>query len=346
MRKAVILFICLFVCLIPVRALDLQAPEVPESAQEFMPESTGDLQKGLAELLKQAFLKFRPDLKEAAKVCLGIVSAAMTVSLIRIAPGYTEQASDLAGTVAISGMFLSSAGALINLGIETVYEVSNYGKLLLPVLTAALTAQGGITTSSSLYAGTALFDAILSSLIGKILVPFIYLYVAVSAANSALGDEMLKKLRDAVKWLMTWSLKTLLYVFTGYIGITGVVSGPTDAAALKAAKLTISGVVPVVGGILSDASEAVLVGAGAVKNTVGLYGLFAVIAIWMEPFLKIGAHYLLLRFAGSICSVFTNKRISDLIQDFATAMGYLLAMTGAVCLMFLISIVCYMRGMT
>jgi len=340
--------LCLLLALfaLPVHAIDLSAPEVPEAGRDFMPEDTSGLQVGFSQILQKAILKFRPDLKEAGKVCLGIISAGIIVSLIRIAPGGTERTADLAGAVAVSAMFLSAAGALVNLGAQTVLEVSSYGKLLIPALTAALAAQGGITTSSALYAGTALFDAVLSSLVGKVLVPMIYLYLAICATNSALGDEMLKKLRDLVKWFMTWSLKTVLYVFTGYISITGVVSGPTDAAALKAAKLTISGVVPVVGGILSDASEAVLVSAGTVKNAIGLYGLFAVIAIWMEPFLKIGAHYLLLRFTGGICSIFTSKRLSDLIQDFATAMGYLLAMTGAVCLMLLISIVCFMRGVS
>ena len=346
MRKILILCLTLSVFLIPVQAIELSPPKVPEFGQSYMPEDTSTLQAGLSQILRNALLRFRPDLKEAARVCLGIVTAVMAVSMIRVTPVGSERTVDLAGTVAVSGMFLSAAGALVNLGTQTVIEVSNYGKLLLPVLTTALAAQGGITTSSALYAGTALFDAVLSSLVSKVLVPMIYLYLAVSATNSALGDEMLKKLRDTVKWFMTWSLKTVLYIFTGYISITGVVSGPTDAAALKAAKLTISGVVPVVGGILSDASEAVLVGAGTVKNAIGLYGLFAVIAIWMEPFLKIGTHYLLLRFTGSICSIFASKRLSNLIQDFATAMGYLLAMTGAVCLMLLISIVCFMRGVT
>ena len=345
MRKLLILLILVSFILTPVGAIELSAPEVPEFGQDFMPEDTGNLQAGLAQIIRKALLQLRPDLKEAGKVCLGIAAAVMVVSVFRVVSNGIGRTADLAGAVAISGMFLSAAGALINLGIGTVMEVSQYGKLLLPVLTAALAAQGGITTSSALYTGTAMFDAVLSSLISKALVPMIYLYLALAPANCALGDDLLKKIRDTVKWFMTWSLKTLLYIFTGYIGITGVVSGPTDAAALKAAKLTISGVVPVVGGILSDASEAVLVGAGTVKNAIGLYGLFAVIAIWTEPFLKIGTHYLMLRFTGSICDVFANKRLSGLIQDFATAMGFLLAMTGAVCLMLLVSIVCFMRGM-
>ena len=75
-------------------------------------------------------------------------------------------------------------------------------------------------------------------------------------------------------------MKIVLYAFTGYIGFTGVVSGTTDAMAMKAAKLTISGAVPVVGGILSDASEAVLVSAGIMKNAAGVYGILAVLAIF------------------------------------------------------------------
>jgi len=97
--------------------------------------------------------------------------------------------------------------------------------------------------------------------------------------GQALGEEALKKLADLLKWLMTWGLKIILYLFTGYIGLTGVVSGTTDAAAMKAAKLTVSGMIPVVGGILSDASEAVLIGADAAKNAVGIYGMLAVLAI-------------------------------------------------------------------
>lgn len=344
MSKLVLIILAVACLGIPAKGLELTAPTVPESAEEFMVSDPQNLKEGIVEIIKEAVGHLRPDLKEASTVCIGIIGSVMIISMLRSIPGGMERTADMVATVAVSGIFLSAAGALMDLGTETVTQVSEYGKLLLPVMTAALAAQGGITTSSALYAGTALFDAVLSSLISKVLMPMLYVFLALAVANSAIGDDLLKKLRDSVKWLMTWVLKIILYVFTGFISITGVVSGPTDAAALKAAKLTISGVVPVVGGILSDASEAVLVSAGMVKNSVGLYGLFAVLAIWIGPFFRIGTHYLLLRFTGGVCSIFASKRSSDLIQDFATVMGFLLAMTGSVCLMLLISTVCFMRG--
>ena len=344
MRRLFLLFGLILLLSVPVRAVELTAPEVPESAVDYMPSDPTNLQEGIRQVFRQAIYKIRPDLREAAQVCIGILGAVMIVSLLRTMADGIEKCADLAGTVAVSALFLTSAGALINLGAQTVRQISDYGKLLLPVLTAALSAQGGITTSAALYSGTALFDAVLSGLISRVLIPMVYVFLALATANSALGEDLLKKFRDSVKWMMTWILKTILYIFTGFISITGVVSGPTDAAVLKAAKLTISGVVPVVGGILSDASEAVLVSAATVKNAVGLYGLFAVLALWMGPFLRIGAHYLMLRLTGMVCGIFGSKRLCDLVQDFAGAMGFLVAMTGAGCLMLLISTVCFMRG--
>lgn len=345
MRRILTLVIMLLLIPFPARALDMTAPEVPDFAEEFMPRDPENLGEGIRAVIAQALTKLRPDLKAASGLCISITAVLMLLSILRTLPGNSERIVNLSGTLAISLLLLSTSDSMINLAADTVIQISEYGRLLLPVMTAALAAQGGVTSSAAIYTGTALFDALLGSLISCLLIPMLYFYLGLSVAAGAIGDEMLKKCRDTMKWLMTWSLKTILYIFTGYITITGVVSGTTDASALKAAKLTISGVVPVVGGILSDASEAVLVSAGTVKNTAGIYGLFAVMAIWIGPFIKIGTHYLMFRITGILGSIFGGKRLTDLIQDFSAALGFLLAMTGALCLMLLISLVCFMRGM-
>lgn len=344
MRKLMMTLVLILALAAPVHALDLQAPAVPEEAERFMPDEQENLGQALLGLIRDGVLYLSPNLKEACGGCLGILAAVMIVSVVKIFPGAPQRTADMAGTAAIGVMLLQSANSMVNLAAGTVAEISEYGKLLLPVMTAAMAAQGGATSSAALYVGTAAFDTLLSSLIAKLLIPLVYFFLALAAASSAVGDELLTKLRDALKGLISWALKTVLYIFTGYITITGVVSGTTDAAVLKAAKLTISGAVPVVGGILSDASEAVLVTAGTVKNSVGIYGMFAVIAIWLGPFLEIGAHYLMLKGTGMVCGVFGSKANSGLVQDFSAAMGLLLAMTGSVCLMLLISMVCFLKG--
>lgn len=343
MKFWILLILVVSLTVQPVSAAELTAPTVPPAGRQVMPraETFGE---GLWQLFQAAIGLLRPDLKEAAQGCLRVMALAMLASLGQALPGQRAGVCDLVGTAAIGVLLLQSTHSLIRLGTDTITELTQYGSLLLPVMTAAMAAQGGLGSSAALYTGTVFFSTLLNQLISALLIPFVYGFLALSAANGAVGEETLKKLGDFVKWLMTWCLRTILYVFTGFMGITGVVSGTTDAAALKAAKLTISGVVPVVGGILSDASEAVLVSAGIVKNSAGIYGIFALLSVCLAPFIRIGVHYLLLKATAAITGVLGTKRIASLVGDFSTAMGLVLAMTGSVCLLLLISTVCFLRG--
>ena len=96
---------------------------------------------------------------------------------------------------------------------------------------------------------------------------------------------------------------------------------------------------------MSDASETILVSAAAVKNTAGVAGLLAVIALTATPFLSIGLHYLLLKLTSAVAGAFAPKSMASLMEDFSGAMGLILGMTGAVCMIQLISLVCFMKGM-
>lgn len=344
MKKVLWIAILLMAMTFPVQAEDIIAPPAPGAAQDLMPPEQESFGEGLWYVFKSAVQTLEPDIAQAGRTCLAVVAVVLLTSLLGSFPGRTKSVTELTCAVALGSMLLNSASSMISTSVSTIQELSAYGKLLLPVMTTAVAAQGGITTSAALYTGTAVFDSILSTLIGSLLVPMVYVFIALATANSALGEDLLKKICGFVKWLITWCLKTMLYIFTGYMGITGVISGTADQAALKAAKLTISGVVPVVGGILSDASETILVGAGIVKNAAGVYGVLAILAIAVGPFLKIGVEYLMLKLTAAVCGVFASKKTSELIQDISGAMGLLLAMTGTVCMLLLISTVCMLKG--
>ncbi len=344
MRKWVIGLLILIFIVLPVQAEAFTAPPAPDSAVKMVPEQPETFSEGLTAVLREAVNYLYPAFLAAATSCLGIVATILLASLAGNLPGATHKVIDIVATISVALLLLTPSGTLIQLGAETVTEISEYGKLLLPVMTAAMAAQGGVSTSAALYTGTAFFDALLSGIISSVAVPMLYIFLCLCVASCATGAEILGKLMAFVKWLMTWCLKIILYVFTGYIGITGVVSGATDAAAMKATKLTISGMVPVVGGILSDASEAVLVSAGLVKGTIGVYGVIVIIALWIRPFIEIGVQYLMLKLTAGICGIFGAKTPVKLVENFAGAMGMLLAMTGSVSVLLMISVVCLMRG--
>lgn len=344
MRKLLLLALMLFLLAAPVNAQEYTAPEAPKEALELMPVERTTFGQDLWTVVKSAIAKFQPELTAAVGICIALVTVTMAVSLVNGLPGKTGKTVELVGVIAVAALLLQQTGSMVRAGTETVSALSEYGKLLLPVMTAALAAQGGITSSSALYVTTTVFNTVLTTGIPAILIPLLYCFLALSVASCATQQSVITKLSGFIKWLCTWLLKMSLYIFTGFLGITGVISGTADATALKATKLTMSGMIPVVGGILSEASEAVLVGAGVMKTAAGTYGLLAVIAVWISPFLQIGIRYLLLKLTAAICDVFGVKPVSDLIGAFSEAMGILLGITSAICIILLISLTCFLKG--
>lgn len=344
-----ILMIILILAILPLNAAasEYQAPPAPESVQQIVPQKAETFADGLWNVMKASMDKLNPALAKAASVCLRVAAAILLSALVSgFSSGASTKVTQLASTLAVGVTLLEPSASLIGLGEQTVNELSQYGKLLLPVMTSAMAAQGGASSSTALYAATALFDSILSGAITGIILPLLYLFLGLSIGNAALAEPILAKIRDFIKWLMTWVLKTVLYFFTGFLTVTGVVSGNADAAALKAAKLTISGAVPVVGSILSDASEAVLVGAGLMRSFAGIYGLLTIIAVFLTPFIRIGSHYLLLKATASLCGSISKNSAAALVADFSTAMGLILAMTATETVLLLVSTVCLMKGVS
>lgn len=327
-----------------VSADGFTAPTPPANAEKYLPSTVESFGDGLWYVIKQGITRLSPEIAEAAGVCLSVLAIILLLAVIENFAQEAKSSTRLAGTVAISIILLQSSGSLVALSADTILEISHYGKLLLPVMSAATAAQGGGSTAVTLYSATVIFNTMLTAFLTSVVLPAVYIFIAVSIANRALENETMSRICKFIKGFITWSLKIPLYVFTGYMTITGVVSGSVDASAVKAAKIAITGSVPVIGSIISDASETILVSMGLAKNAAGIFGLLALLALWIGPFLKIAVQYSLLKLTGAVCAIIGSKESVSIVEDFSVAMGFLLATTGAICFIHMISTVCFMKG--
>lgn len=346
MKKLVFCIMILAMIAMPVMAEGITAPPAPEEAEKYMPDEPQTFADGLIYVIKKAIGTIEPELVSAAGLCASIVAVSLLSTFTQHLLGSGKYVSDLATTVLMCILLLMPTNTMIGLGRQAVADLSGYGKLLVPILTTSLAAEGAYTTSGALYGATTAFSAILNGLISNFIIPLLYVYLCVAIVNGILSDDALKRLRDLAKGMTVWSMKAIMYAYTAYMTLTGVISGTVDATALKATKIAISSAVPVIGGVLSDASETVLLSAGITKNTVGIYGLLVMISLWIGPFVKIGVQYLLLKLTGAVVGMFASKQNTELLNDFTSAMGMVLSMIGIQTLLLIVSTVCFMRGVT
>lgn len=313
-----------------------------EAAEDYgVAEGTG-LERGLGNLFLDAAEQAGQLWKRSLRVGVELLGIALLCGLAESAFETTSavSAAKMTGALAITALSVNNMEAMIGLGRETIGKMDAFSGVLLPVMAALTAATGRATLAAAHQGATVLFVQVLIGLIDRLLIPLVYAHVAACCAWAAVGNEGLKKLSALLKGAVQMILTGLLLAFVSYLTATRAVAGSADAAAVKAAKIAINRTLPVVGGILSDAAEAILAGAGALRGTVGAAGALVVLAICLGPFLQLAFHYLTFKLAAALTAAVADARLSGLLDSIGAAFGLVLGMTGACALLLLISLVC------
>lgn len=328
--------------------LDRLEQSLPEDAAETMDglsvmESL-DVDEGMSRIISSIKNVLGRTMKSSAKNGAAILLIALLCSMVSAVFGVKQDYTELAAVLAIAAIAVTDAGSFITMGSRAIDELNTFSKMLLPTLTACAAAGGAVTSAAAKYAATVMFLDIMISAVNVVIMPLIYAYLAASVAGAALGGEGLSGAAGLIRWICVTVLTVIVIAFTSYLSITGIVSSTADASAVKAAKFTISASLPVVGGMISDAADALLSGAGMVKNAVGIFGLLTVSAVCITPFVHLGINYLIYKAAAGLSSTIAGGRISKLIGSIGTAFGMTLGVVGASAIMLYISIISVIKA--
>ncbi len=360
MRRCVIVLCILAALTVPVLAMDVLEEErqilnvdtltdgLPDDAQDalraYSPAARTDPGEAILAIIKWASGLSVSTLREAVQTASLLLSAALICQLVRQSvPDDRLHIQAMTGALAITLLFATNIKSMIGLAVSVLDEMEAYSKLLLPVMCGAAAASGALTGASALYMGSSLFFSLLTTLVRSLIVPLVYVFVGLAAAECALPSGKLASVRRLLGWCIAALLKGVMYVFTAYLSLTGLLSGSSDEAAINAAKSTLSAAIPVVGSIASDASEAVLQSAKLLRATAGTFGIMAVLALALVPFFKITICYLTMKLTAAIAGFAAGKEHAALIDAQSSAMGYVLGMTGSAALMLLFSTCCFMK---
>ena len=364
MRKALLAVLILF-CLTPFAAAaqSVQTETEPETfgaetledaldeqtrqaLDGVSPTSGGSFGRQLLKILQDALTSSGGSIRAAVLAGGKVLAAAMLCAFAaNVHDGTGLKAPALiAGAFAMTALCTRDVQSMIGLARETILKISDFTALLLPVLSASLAASGGSVSAGALLAGSSFMMSFLTKLSSGILIPLVYLYILLSAAEAAMDGGGLGKIRELAGWSVKLLTKGVCALFTAYLSLSRLLSAPADEAAVKAAQAAFSGMVPVVGSILADASESLLAGAGLIRSSAGLFGMLAVFAMAAGVFLRLGAFYLALKITGAIGADAVCKQHTALISNLSSAMGYMLAIAGSTLWMSIVSTACFLKA--
>ena len=353
MRKSMLILLLAWWLVAPAWGAELPREvrdALPAAAEEITEEleDPASLSEGLSRLWDRALGYVEEAVRQSIGGGVVLLAAAVLCALTEEcmdAAGGKAHFVPMAGALAITLAAAGSVKTMMGLGQETVEELNTFSKALLPTLSAAVAASGGIVSASVRQVATIFFVDLLLSLIRGLLLPLVYFYVAAAAADAMLPGRRLAGISRAIRKGTVWLLTGALALFTLYLTVSGAAAGSADTVTARLARSAV-GVLPVVGSILADAAETVLVGAGVLRGTVGIVGMLGVLAICLIPFLQLAFHYLTYKLAAALIGTVSDKRLSDLLDSIGGAFGIVLGMTGACALMLLVSLASAVKAVT
>lgn len=311
---------------------------LPEYAGKLIDDEVSDADKSLSKLVDELKAKVSENAGAALKRSIAIIAVAMICSLLNVFSKDSPDYVTLGGCAAIAVISIADVNSFINSSADVLNSISLFSKTLLPALCAAGAACGTLGSATVKYAASVLFMDAFVTTAQYVILPLIYAYLAVHIAAVSMNNKSLTGVSKLIKWLCTCLMTFIALAFTVYISLSAVIASGGDAVASKFTKTAISTALPVVGSIISDAASTVVAGAEALRNTVGVFGMLAVLAICIAPFAVLGLNYLTYKAAAAMIQVFKNEKLSSLADGIGSAIGMLLGLIGCCAVILFISI--------
>lgn len=349
MKRAALLLVIIYLLISPCLAdgdiMESVQNAVPEESRELIgTDNESTLEHIFAYFKEQLHSAFEPSVKKAVSiVCVALICAILGILNVS---DKVPDCINLCGCAAISIISAGEVGSYLDVGTKALGSISDFSKALLPAMCTAGAACGKIGAASAKYAASALFTDIFVTAAQNLILPVIYAYLALGIAAAAFNNKSLAGISELFKWACTSLMVLLCLAFTAYLNISSAVASATDAVAAKAAKTVISSALPVVGSIISDAASSVVAGAELLKNTVGVFGMLAVLGICAGPFAALGINFLMYKTAALTVSALNLPKLSELIGCIGTAFGMILSLVGCGGIMLIISVMSCIRAVT
>lgn len=239
--------------------------------------------------------------------------------------------------ILISILVIASFSGVMDMVTLTVNRMVNFMQILLPILLTLLVLTGGPSARLLFHPMILAIVNIVGVMIKNIIFPLIYFSFIVSIVSNLSKRVELGKLSELSRQIITFIISAAFTIFIGILTIYGL-STKIDGITIRTAKFAIDKFVPVVGGFLSDAVDAVIGSSTILKNGIGIIGLIVIALIILAPLIKVATLLLVYKLIGAIIEPIAASNIVNFFTDISKTLLLILISMVSITIMFFITI--------
>ncbi|MEW5953015.1 MAG: stage III sporulation protein AE [Bacillota bacterium] len=271
-------------------------------------------------------------------VILAVICAVLQNLTAAFDRGSTGQLTYMVTYLILITIALGSFGIAVQAAREVVDNMVVFMQALLPLLLTLLVAVGGVASAAIFHPIVLVTVTTVGTLVKNVVLPLIF-FAAVLDIVSHLSDRFqVSQLAGLMKTVAMAMLGLFSTVFLGVLAIQGVAGALGDNLTIRTAKFATDTFIPVVGGMFSDALEAMVSSSLLIKNAVGIAGVLAILLMLALPLLKIISLVFIYKLAGAVIQPVGDNRLGECLNKLSNSLLTIFAAVATVGLLFFFAV--------
>lgn len=266
---------------------------------------------------------------------LSAVSAAIRNTIKSQALGQTFS---FCSALVILAALLTGSYSCIQVAVNYLQALGGLTAAGIPLLATLYATGGNVTTAASSAAGLTVYLTLTEEVVGKTVVPFAGICLALAAMEALNGDLRLGTLSATLKKQYTTLLAFLMTLLLAMLGAQTVLGARADTLAMRSAKFAAGNLIPVVGGSVSELLRTVSASVGYLRGTIGISGVLLLLVTLLPALIELLLYRAVWQLGASVADLVGCVAEKRLLEEVASLCGYLAAAVSICSSVFLLAL--------
>lgn len=240
--------------------------------------------------------------------------------------------------ILIITLIVSTFSNCISLVKNTIQNLVGFSNSLIPILMTLMLTTGAITSAGMIQPILLLLINFIGNAISNFILPVVLISTSLNIISQISDEIKISKIPKFLNSATIWVLGIIMTLFVTVLSLEGSLTQTVDGVTAKTTKAAVSTVIPVVGKILGDATDAVIGCAGILKNAVGFIGVIVILGICLSPIIKLTILTITYYLASALCQPIADAKIVNLLGSVADTFKTLLAIIFCVTVLLIVGL--------
>lgn len=256
--------------------------------------------------------------------------------------GVSSAFSFVVGIAICISVFSAMYGSL-SIVLAYIKTLSSLMNATLPLMTTLYLMGGNVGQAALSNASLTAFLGVSENIVGRTIIPFSSVCMALSAASSFDGGINLGAIGNVVKRTYTTIISLVAFFLSAVLGIQSTLASRADTLAMKGVKFLSSNMIPVVGAAVGEGIRTASASVSYIRSAVGTIALVSLLLAFFSVF----SYLLILRFAlnlsSSVADVLGCGPEKNILSEMASIVGHTLAAISLCTLTFIFALTIFIK---